>query len=286
MVAAAWLISKAQWFWSNRPEMNFGWIVVLLCGFLFWEVWPTRPPAVFKSVRASVLLALPAAPLLFLFQIYHAAFGLMPASLAGLALAVLLIVFANFQWVFGWRGVRHFAFAILFFVVALPLPTAIYNPVVSTLQALIVSIDVAILSLIGIPAQRMGNLIQLPAGMLGVDEACSGIRSLQSTIMATLFIGYLSLKNRTLQITLFAAGIFLAIVGNIGRSLYLSIKANSEGLQAVDVVHDAAGWSILAFTTIGVIAASGLLAKLDKQLAAATKRAEERRSSKAAAAGA
>lgn len=257
--------------------MNFGWVVILLCGFLFWEVWPTKPAPRYGGVALPILLAIPGLGLLFLFQIYSAAFGLMPASLAGLALGVLFIVAANFQWVFGARGLRHFAFPILFFLVALPLPTAIYNPVVTTLQALIVSIDVAILSLIGIPAQRIGNLIQLPAGMLGVDEACSGIRSLQSTIMATLFIGYLSLKSRTLQVILFFAGITFAVIGNIARSLYLSIKANSEGLQAVNVVHDAAGWSILAFTTVGVIAASWALSKLDKQLAAARARADARR---------
>lgn len=285
-VAAAWLISKAQWFWTTRPEMNFGWVVVLLCGFLFWEVWPTRPAPRFGSLAAPIALAIPGVALLFAFQIYYAAFGLMPASLAGLALGVMLMVFANFQWAFGWRGARHFAFPILFFLVALPWPTAIYNPIVSALQSLIVSIDVAILSLIGIPAQRMGNLIQLPSGMLGVDEACSGIRSLQSTIMATLFIGYLTLKNRTLQALLFCAGIALAVIGNIARSLYLSVKANSEGIEAVNVVHDAAGWSILAFTTVGVIAASWFLAKMDKQLLAATKRAEERRAQKNAPAGA
>ena len=37
-------------------------------------------------------------------------------------------------------------------------------------------------------AIQRGNLIELSTGVLGVDEACSGIRSFQSTLMAALFL--------------------------------------------------------------------------------------------------
>ncbi len=30
----------------------------------------------------------------------------------------------------------------------------------------------------GIPAVQMGNVIQIPTGTVGIDEACSGVRSL------------------------------------------------------------------------------------------------------------
>ena len=71
--------------------------------------------------------------------------------------------------------------------------------------------------------------------------------------MATLFIGYLTLKSRALQIALLVCGVGLAIFGNLIRSLYLSLTANAQGVQAIDNVHDNAGWSILIFTAIGVV---------------------------------
>src|SRR5207253_1888856 len=87
---------------------------------------------------------------------------------------------------------------------------------------------------------------------------------LQSTVMATLFIGYLTLKNRALQVVLLLSGAALAIFGNIVRSLFLSFTANSRGIASVEKVHDSAGWSILLFTAIGVAFLAWLMAKLEK----------------------
>jgi exosortase len=123
-----------------------------------------------------------------------------------------------------------------------------------------------LLNLIGVAAQRVGSLIHLPGGTVGIDEACSGIRSLQSTVMATLFIGHLTLRRFWLQAILFAAGILLAIVGNVGRSLFLSLMANAHGVQSLDRYHDTAGWSILLFTAAGVVLIAWALAKLESSL--------------------
>src|SRR6185503_11709822 len=112
-------------------------------------------------------------------------------------------------YVFGWAGVRHYGFAFAFILIALPMPTFIYNPIVSGLQHRIANLNVIILNLAGIAARQSGSLIQLPSGTIGIDEACSGIRSLQSTVMATLFIGYLSLKRRSLQVLLLGLGVGL-----------------------------------------------------------------------------
>lgn len=282
MMAGAWLVSKAQFYWGKRPEMQFGWAVLMLCAFLFWEAWPARPKANFRPLWLPGLLATPALALLFLVQIYIAALGMTPASLSGLALGVLAVIFANYYWVFGWPGVKHFMFATLFFLIALPPPSVIYNPIVSTLQSWVVSIDVTALSLMGVPAQRIGNLIQLPGGVVGVNEACSGIRSAQSTVMATLFIGYLVLKNNSLKVILLFVGIGLAIFGNVIRSLFLSLRANADGVKAVEEAHDAAGWSILIFTTVGVALVAWWFAGLDKKMTALRERAKALKASRSA----
>jgi len=141
------------------------------------------------------------------------------------------------------------------------------------LQSLVARFNVELLNLIGIPAQQIGSLIHLPNGTVGIDEACSGVRSLQSTIMAAIFIGYVSLKRNSLRLVLFGAGVILAIVGNIGRSLYLSLMAHWRGMDAIERVHDAAGWSVLAFTAAGVILLSWIIGRAEKavQTAAAAR---------------
>jgi exosortase/archaeosortase family protein len=70
--------------------------------------------------------------------------------------------------------------------------------------------------------------------------------------MATLFIGYLTLRGKGLQAALLLCGVALAIFGNLIRSLFLSYTANARGAAAVETAHDSAGWSILIFTALGV----------------------------------
>lgn len=268
LLAMAWLIARAQWFWTNNPELNFGWVVVLLCAYLFYEAWETRPPVDWKVRWWALPFCLGGLGLLFLMQIYQAAMGTNAASTVGLALGVMLVAFSNLGFVFGWKGIRAFGMAYAFLLVAMPMPSAVHGPLVGGLQELVATINTEVLNLLGIPAERVGSLIHLPAGTVGIDEACSGIRSLQSTIMATIFIGYLTLKRVSWQVVLFVSGVGLAVFGNLIRSLYLSLTANARGVEAIEEVHDAAGWSILIFTTGGVILISWLLNRLQKSVLA------------------
>ena len=262
-LAMGWLVSKASWFWQHNPDLQFGWLVVLLCAYLFWEAWEKRPPLQPKASGTSALIAAGGLGMLFLTQIYQAAYGLTPASMSGLAVGAMLVVGANLVWVYGGIGVRHFAFAFGFILVALPIPSVIYGPLVGGLQSKVATVNVEVLKLIGIPAEQVGSLIRLPNCTVGIDEACSGIRSLQSTVMATLFIGYLTLKHQGVRTVLFVLGIGLAILGNVGRSLFLSLTANAKGTAALEGVHDTAGWSVLAFTVAGVAILAWLLHKME-----------------------
>lgn len=268
-LAMAWLVSKASWFWQHNPDLQFGWIVLLLCAYLFWEAWETRPAPHLKPRALGLALAVAGLGLLFLTQLYQAAYGLTAASMSGLAAGAMLIVLANLYLAFGAAGVRRLAFAFAFLLIALPIPSVIYSPLVIGLQSKVASANVELLNLLGVPAQQIGSTIRLPNCTVGIDEACSGIRSLQSTVMATLFIGYLTLRYKTTQAALFVLGIALAIFGNLLRSFYLSLTANAKGPEAIARVHDTAGWSILAFTVCGVGLLAWWLGRLERSAVAA-----------------
>ncbi|HTG45305.1 MAG TPA: exosortase/archaeosortase family protein [Verrucomicrobiae bacterium] len=273
LLAFGWLVSKAQWFWTHKPEMQFGWIVLMLSAFLLWDQWNKRPAPAFRARWPFFVFGAGGLAMLFLMQIYQAAFGMMPAVLMGLSVGVYAVAAASIHYVYGWPGCRFFAFPLLFFLIALPLPSFLYSPIVNGLQQKVASVNVEILNLVGIPARQVGSLIHLPGGTVGVNEACSGIRSLQSTIMATLFIGHLTLRRGSLQFALFALGIFLALFGNLVRSLYLSFTANAHGVAAVEQVHDSAGWTILLFTAGGVALSAWLFHRAEKWSAAEQARA-------------
>ena len=84
---------------------------------------------------------------------------------------------------------RHFTFPILFFLVAVPWPTSLEQIVIQGLMRIDALINVEILTAIGIPAVQLGNVIEVGSGFVGIDEACTGIRSLQATFMVSLFLG-------------------------------------------------------------------------------------------------
>ena len=49
-------------------------------------------------------------------------------------------------------------------------------------------VTVGLLNLSHIAALQHGNLIEVKSGILGIDEACSGVRSLQASVMVAFFL--------------------------------------------------------------------------------------------------
>lgn len=265
--AIAWLVKELSVHWSSNVEYQFGWIVVLLAGFLVWERWPTRP----KDDRPlnlawPLVLLVPSASLIFIAELYRHGIARTASASFCLAIGTAGFFVASLLMGYGPRTTRHFLFPVAFFFVAVPMPKILWNPVVSNLQAFVTVLNVEALSLVGIPAVQHGNVIELPNTRVGVDEACSGVRSLQSSIMAALFIGDLVLRRPGWKLVFMVAGICLAVAGNFGRSLFLSLTAYRSGSDALNQVHDTAGWSVLVFTAAGIAGLAALAVRLEKML--------------------
>jgi exosortase len=180
-----------------------------------------------------------------------------------LSLGCTLFLVGNILLLRGRKTLRHFAFPFLFFFLAVPIPKILWNPIVFTLQSWVSILDVELLNLSGIPAARQAHVIILPNGQVGVDEACSGIRSLQSSLMAALFIADLILQRLSAKIAFFFLGLGLAVIGNLIRSYLLSLIAYRNGIDILERWHDTAGWSILGFTSIGVIFLAWLFNRIE-----------------------
>jgi hypothetical protein len=84
----------------------------------------------------------------------------------------------------GRSWVKHFAFPVALILVAVVWPYRIEKGLTQGLMRVVARLTVELLGWIDIPALERGNLIDLGSGTVGIDEACSGIRSFQSTLMA------------------------------------------------------------------------------------------------------
>ena len=254
------LISRLRFEWTINPQYGYGWVVPLLAAYVFWRRWETAPPP--SQPGSSLLLgsliiltALCLAPIR-LIQEANPDWRLMSWSMAFCA---ALISAAGIHLAGGMRWVRHFAFPILFFFVAVPWPTGFEQLVIQGLMRADALINVEFLNAIGIPAVQMGNVIEVGSGFVGIDEACTGIRSLQATFMVSVFLGEFydfSLPRRALLVI---CGAFLAFICNLGRTFLLVWLGAERGVGAIKNWHDPAGHTILMICLLGLWGLSILL---------------------------
>lgn len=162
-----------------------------------------------------------------------------------MGLGVIALTFLELQRLGGTPWRRHFGPVFLLALLAIPWPTRVESWVVSTLTGLVSGAAAELLQWYGVAAWRSGSLIYLPNGPVGMDETCSGIRSLQGTLMAAGFFSLLHRLSLGRAAGLFAAGLTAAVFLNIARTFALSLAAVQNGGAGVEAWHDPAGLAVL-----------------------------------------
>jgi len=256
-LAAVWAITvwhlSAEW--TINTQYQYGWVVPFLALYLTWlsvERYPavSRPFPVTVS-QVAIICASIAVGIAFLLREANPEWRLLGWIFSGTAIALTFVLIGR---VGGWRWVRHFAFPILFFLTAVPLPREQESAVMMRLMRQNASMVAEALRWFGHDAVAKGNLVQLPTGELGVDEACSGVRSLQGAVMMSLFVGELFRLTGICRILLVIAGIAGALVANGCRTIWLGLIVGNEGSAAVERWHDFAGYTVLGVGFFALLA--------------------------------
>ena len=239
--------------WSYNPQYGYGWSVPFLMIYLFWRRWPGRPspePPANRSVPIlmSFLLILALFPIRFLAGA-NPDWRLLSWGLTSAVVGISLL------WIYlaggrPWLG--HFWFPVAFILVAVPWPMRLEQTVTQDLMRAVTLINVSVLHLLGIPALQHGNVIEVGAGLIGIEEACSGVRSLQATLMISLFLGELYRFSVSRRIVLLVAGMVLAFCCNVIRTAFLVWVSARSGTGAVERWHDPAGLTILLVCLFGL----------------------------------
>src|SRR5206468_3172939 len=200
--AALWLILWRQLSgeWSVNDQYSYGWFVPFFAIVLFWLRWEDRPKT--QEVRgqrtedrkkSALAIGITIVALLLLFPVRLFEIGnpdWRPLSWLH-AIAVATITLALLWSIGGKPWLRHFAFPVLFALVAVPWVSPLEEPIVQGLMRVVAAIASEVVALFGILAHLEGNLIRIPGGLVGVNEACSGVRSLQTSLMIGLLFGEL-----------------------------------------------------------------------------------------------
>ncbi|MEM0895522.1 MAG: exosortase/archaeosortase family protein [Verrucomicrobiota bacterium] len=148
-----------------------------------------------------------------------------------------------FVWfVYGRMVAMHFLPVILFTLLALPLPTPVERPLIQQMTEWVIGFTAQALVWIGNPIQIQGNTLLSIGGQVDVTEGCSGIRSFQSLVVASLFFGELFRLAIAPRLALVAFGVIAGFFTNTGRAFTLSLISIRDGHDAFDEAHDPVGF--------------------------------------------
>lgn len=262
-----WAIWSCAEHWRGNPNYSYGWVVpflALLFGLRrYWIVRRTdrgesgsRPELTgplrigFAVVFSAVIFALEFARQ----QMWHPQIILVLICLSAVAFS-----FYVFRTSGGARLTRAEVFPVLFFFTAVPWPARFEQPITSTLMRWVSTGTTELLHWIGVEAQTIGGAIALGTGLVGITDACSGIRSLQAGIMFGLAVGEWFLLRPNRRVLLLAFSVALALVTNLGRTLALALQAEWHGVHSVEQAHDLIGNVAISTLVVGVWFAGKLL---------------------------
>jgi exosortase len=167
----------------------------------------------------------------------------------------------------GMGGLVRFGFPICFFFTAVPWPTLFEHPLVQGLSRTNAAMVVDVLGVMGLPAIQHGNVIEVSTGMVGINDACSGIRSLQSSLMISLFLGEYYFLRWHRRVLLVLASFLLAMFFNVCRTSFLTYLAAKHGTEAIAQYHDEAGMTILLACTVSLWGLGYLTSLFEKKSA-------------------
>jgi len=264
--------------WSVNEQYNYGWFVPFFALYLFWLRWEDRPiegrypprsnfgTAPRPSLQiVAILIGVPALFLLLpvrLFEIANPEWR--PVAWIDAALVVTLTLL--YLWYVGDRPwLRHFAFPVAFIFVAVPWVTPVEAPIIQGLMRAVAAVAAETIALFGIPAQLEGNLIRVTSGLVGVNEACSGVRSLQTSLMIGLLFGELKRLSISRRIVLIAGAVAIALIANFLRATLLVWIAATKSISEINRWHDLASYTIIGLVFVGTLILATLLGRKKEQ---------------------
>jgi exosortase len=258
VLGALWvlLFLRVRTDWEVNPQYSYGWLVPLLAAWLLWRRWNDRPLARPGSPAGAIAVVIVLAILLLPIRLVEEANPEWRLVLWMHGAAVLTLCFACLFYCGGRPWVKHFAVPLSFLLICIPWPTAVEQRTIQGLTRLVAAITVELAGLMSIGAVQHGNLIEISRGMIGVEEACSGVRSLQTSLMIALFAGEAFRCTVLKRMLLFAIGLVFAFLLNLGRTTFLVWSAAQDGITKIESRHDAAGMiaSVVLFVFLWFLA--------------------------------
>lgn len=219
----------------GRADFDYCYLIPFVMAYLVWE-------------RRGELLSTPSkASWAGLWAFGVAVFFLLLGELGGEFLSLyisLWFAILGVCWtLLGWRKLKVVLFALFLLAMAFPPPNYLYSRLTLGMQLLSTRLGVEFLHLLGIPAYREGNVIDMGFTQLEVVAACSGLRFLIPLVIVGMLLTYYFREKWWKRTLLMLFTLPLAIAMNGLRIGLSGVLARSYGPGIVEgAAHDAMGW--------------------------------------------
>jgi exosortase len=250
--------------WADGTYYSYGWIVPILACWAFVRRWrgetdklpvPTSP-ARRKLLWVCALLAIIAIHPTRVLELsdprWRIPLWIHGFVVIGFSLAAFFILVR-----------RNKALGLLWVLIlaatAVPWPTALEIRLVDGLTGLVMKGASFVMLLMGFSVEVEGVVLIVEGKPLEIDKTCSGIRSFQSLLMCSVFVGELWRLAPLGRLALLVVGLAIAIVTNLIRIVYLTQVFVEDGDEAFHVAHDGVGFLSFGIAALVVLLAGKLL---------------------------
>lgn len=288
----AFLIWDQHYWWKIRDEYAFGFIVPLFVAYIIYDRWPRIAAGLVgdkESARSdgkrfpglqlllegiALVMVLGGLAAFLLGAMYRAMEGqnLITSNFLAFGFANILLGGA-----FLYSGDRTdggtnppgtrlhlallFLFPALIWMLSVPMFSAVHKTISTFLMDKVAIVVYHTFDILGYAVVREGSVLKLPLGDVGVEDACSGIRSLTACLFAGSFLGAAFFTSFWKKVFLVGTAMLFAFINNIFRSLFLTAWAYAKGPEGLDGhvviagmdlgnVHDFTGWVVLGITVV------------------------------------
>ncbi|HEX8491411.1 MAG TPA: exosortase [Pyrinomonadaceae bacterium] len=274
------VLAKLGHDWWTDENYSHGLLIPLIIGYLLWS---EREQLSKVAVRPSLLWG--GAAIGFALLALWA--GTVGAELYVQRMSLVLMLAGIVVYFWGFRLLKLALVPLALLVLAIPIPTILFNKIAFPLQLFASSVAVWAMRLFDIPVLRQGNIIELmplnsrETKTLEVVEACSGIRSLMTLLTLAVVFAYFTHPKRndkddgkgsggTLSALkhypfwrsaiLVASAVPIAILTNALRVSGTGILAHYYGTQVADgFFHSFSGWVVYIVAFLLLFAVGWLL---------------------------
>ncbi|HEX7360471.1 MAG TPA: exosortase/archaeosortase family protein [Bryobacteraceae bacterium] len=231
--------------WTNNQDMGYGFFVPIVAAYIAWQ-------------RRHLLLASPRQPngwglVVVIYAACEALAATIGAELFTQRLAFVIALFGVVLYLGGTRWVKILLFPLLLLLFMIPIPEIIYATLTLKLQMIASSLGEMLITAVGIPVFRTGNVLHLPSQNLDVAEACSGIRSLLALGFLSLVYAYFADKRVWMRWALLIATIPIAIVANGIRVAFSGVLSQVNTKYAQGGYHELEGYIVFIVALIALL---------------------------------